>query len=57
MLSRLAFNWIWPLIWKGYKNPLEQKKLYDLNEGDHCYTVHEKFSYYWEKAVERAKKR
>lgn len=33
-LSRLLYTWFDPLAWKGYKTPLEQKDLWDMNPED-----------------------
>lgn len=48
-LSRILFIWFNPFIWKGYKKPLEQNDLWDLNPEDSSKEIMPTFSKYCER--------
>ena len=56
MVSVLTYFWFRPLIWTGYKNPLETKDLWDLDENDKSRSVVPKYDRNWEKALQNAAK-
>lgn len=53
-LSRLLYTWFDPLAWKGYKRPLEQKDLWDMNPEDSSKEIMPIFLKYWDQAVAKA---
>lgn len=50
-LSRLFYTWFDALAWKGYRNPLENKDLWDMNEEDTSKEIMPVFNKYWNKSV------
>ncbi|RDD40608.1 Multidrug resistance-associated protein 1 [Trichoplax sp. H2] len=46
-LSKISFWWLNGLIIKGYKHPLTDQDLWDLNEVDKCSNIGNRFRYYW----------
>lgn len=53
-LSRLFYTWFDPLAWKGFRRPLEQKDLWDMNPEDSSKEIMPKFIAYWDRAVAKA---
>lgn len=53
-LSRLVYAWFDPLAWKGYRKPLEQNDLYDMNPEDSSKEIMPKFLKCWDRAVAKA---
>lgn len=53
-LSRMLYAWFDALAWKGYRNPLEQKDLWDMNPEDSSKEIMPKFLKYWNKSVAKA---
>lgn len=53
-LSRLFYTWFDPLAWKGYRRPLEQKDLWDMNPEDSSKEIMPLFIRYWDRAVAKA---
>lgn len=53
-LSRLFFTWFDPLAWKGYRNPLENKDLWDMNAEDSSKEIMPIFLKYWYRSVAKA---
>lgn len=53
-LSRLFYTWFDRLAWKGYRRPLEQKDLWDMNPEDSSKEIMPLFMRYWERAVAKA---
>ena len=51
--SRLIYHWFDGLVWKGYKKPLEQPDLSDLNREDKSQNLVPKFNDDWEKSKNR----
>ncbi|XP_064490303.1 multidrug resistance-associated protein 1-like isoform X2 [Ornithodoros turicata] len=52
-LSKLLFSWIYPLIIKGYKKPLENTDLWALGRGDCTENVVPRFDKFWHREVAR----
>ncbi|XP_036328974.1 multidrug resistance-associated protein 1 isoform X2 [Rhagoletis pomonella] len=52
-LSRITYTWFDVMAWKGYRNPLEEKDLWDLRPQDSCKEVMPIFAYYWNKNVRK----
>ncbi|KAL5281109.1 ABCC2.2 family protein [Megaselia abdita] len=50
-LSRVTFHWFDSMIWKGYKNPLQEQDLWDLKPEDKSKEIMPTFAYYWNKTV------
>lgn len=48
-IFKLTFDWLTPLIWKGYKQILEMKDLYDVPKEYHAQVLSERFDRAWEK--------
>lgn len=44
-LSKITFFWLTPLIWHGYRNPLEFDDLGTLHESDTCRTQYDRFHF------------
>lgn len=44
-VSKLTFFWLTPLLWQGYKDPLEIDDLGTLHESDTCRTQYDRFQY------------
>ncbi len=42
------------MAWKGYRNPLEQKDLWDMNPEDTSKEVMPLFAKYWNQSVAKA---
>ncbi|XP_055295955.1 multidrug resistance-associated protein 1 isoform X2 [Sitodiplosis mosellana] len=53
-LSRLSYAWFDALAWKGYRKPLEQSDLWDMNPEDSSKEVMPVFLKYWNRAVAKA---
>lgn len=54
-LSRVTFQWLDSMIWKGYRNPLKEKDLWDLRPEDQSKEIMPTFAYYWNKTVNSKK--
>ncbi|XP_037958175.1 multidrug resistance-associated protein 1 isoform X4 [Teleopsis dalmanni] len=52
-LSRITYQWFDKMAWKGYRNPLVEKDLWDLRPQDSCKEVMPIFAYYWNKNVRK----
>ncbi|KAL1498078.1 hypothetical protein ABEB36_008934 [Hypothenemus hampei] len=55
-LSRILFAWFDRMAWKGYRNPLETKDLWDLNPADSSAEIVPIFEKNWERALKKAKR-
>jgi len=53
-LSRLLFGWFDSLAWKGYRQTLEVKDLWDLYPEDTCKEASQDFLKDWEEATRKA---
>ncbi|XP_064537334.1 multidrug resistance-associated protein 1 isoform X3 [Drosophila montana] len=56
-LSRITYSWFDRMALKGYRNPLEEKDLWDLRPQDSCKEVMPTFAHYWNKNVRKNYKR
>ncbi|XP_039950445.1 multidrug resistance-associated protein 1 isoform X2 [Bactrocera tryoni] len=52
-LSRVTYTWFDGMAWRGYRNPLEEKDLWDLRSQDSCNEIMPIFAYYWNKSVHK----
>ncbi|XP_028899889.2 multidrug resistance-associated protein 1 isoform X3 [Zeugodacus cucurbitae] len=52
-LSRVTYTWFDGMAWKGYRQPLEEKDLWDLRPQDSCREIMPIFAYYWNKSVHK----
>ncbi|XP_045104031.1 multidrug resistance-associated protein 1-like isoform X4 [Portunus trituberculatus] len=53
-LSKITFSWINSLIWKGYKQPLENDDLWDISYENASNTIVEKWNKSWKKNSAKA---
>ena len=53
-LSKMLYAWFDPMALKGYRNPLEQKDLWDMNPEDQSKEVMPLFSKHWERSLAKA---
>ncbi|KAK7081053.1 Canalicular multispecific organic anion transporter 1, partial [Halocaridina rubra] len=56
-LSRITFSWVDPLIWKGYRYPLESSDLWDLSCENASATVVSSWDKHWNKSKANAYKK
>ncbi|XP_022900245.2 multidrug resistance-associated protein 1 isoform X2 [Onthophagus taurus] len=54
-LSKIFYAWFDPLAWKGYRNPLETKDLWDMNPSDAAYEVVPQYEKHWKKILAKSK--
>uniref|UniRef100_A0AAR5P0Y0 ABC-type glutathione-S-conjugate transporter n=2 Tax=Dendroctonus ponderosae TaxID=77166 RepID=A0AAR5P0Y0_DENPD len=54
-LSRMLFSWFDTLTWKGFKNPLEMKDLWDLNPADSAAEIVPIFEKHWQNTLSKSK--
>ncbi|XP_015036515.1 multidrug resistance-associated protein 1 isoform X6 [Drosophila pseudoobscura] len=52
-LSRITYQWFDKMALKGYRNPLEEKHLWDLRPQDSCSEVMPIFAYHWNQNVRK----
>nr|XP_036672391.1 multidrug resistance-associated protein 1 isoform X20 [Drosophila suzukii] len=52
-LSRITYQWFDRMALKGYRNPLEEKDLWDLRPQDSCSEVMPIFAHHWNKNVRK----
>ncbi|XP_032595398.1 multidrug resistance-associated protein 1 isoform X14 [Drosophila grimshawi] len=52
-LSRITYRWFDGMALKGYRNPLEEKDLWDLRPQDSCKEVMPTFAHYWNQNVRK----
>ncbi|XP_055837482.1 multidrug resistance-associated protein 1-like [Episyrphus balteatus] len=50
-LSRITYSWFDKLAWKGYRNPLEEKDLWELRPQDSSKEIMPPFAQYWNQNV------
>lgn len=43
LFAVITFSWVWPIMWKGYWQPLEMRDVWDLREDDHAFFILRKF--------------
>ncbi|XP_042886660.1 multidrug resistance-associated protein 1-like isoform X6 [Penaeus japonicus] len=56
-LSRITFSWLDKLIWKGYRQPLEQSQLWDLTYENASSRIVRKWDKNWRKTTAKAYKK
>jgi len=56
-LNQIFFFWFDPLTWKGWKRPLEEKDIYDINPEDSCAELVPPFDKYFKESVEKGKRK
>ncbi|XP_051773178.1 LOW QUALITY PROTEIN: canalicular multispecific organic anion transporter 1 [Ctenopharyngodon idella] len=54
-LSRITFNWFNSMVFKGYKRPLVQEDMWDLNEKDSTNLICEQFENIMTKELKKAR--
>ncbi|KMY89968.1 multidrug resistance-associated protein 1 isoform X12 [Drosophila simulans] len=52
-LSRITYQWFDKMALKGYRNPLEEKDLWDLRPQDSCSEVMPIFAHHWNQNVRK----
>ncbi|XP_045104248.1 multidrug resistance-associated protein 1-like isoform X3 [Portunus trituberculatus] len=56
-LSRITFAWLDPLIWKGYRNPLVQEDMWNLQYENATNTIVGRWDKNWKRTVRKAEKK
>ncbi|KAL3972079.1 growth differentiation factor 15 [Sarotherodon galilaeus] len=56
-LSRITFNWVNSMVLKGYKQPLVQEDMWDLNESDSTAFINERFQHFMKPELDAARVR
>ncbi|XP_044229320.1 canalicular multispecific organic anion transporter 1 [Thunnus albacares] len=56
-LSRITFNWFNSMVVKGYKRPLVQEDMWELNEADSTGYISQRFQYFMESNLGAARTR
>ena len=46
VLSRLCFTWMFPILWKGYKAPLEKEDIFSCHKDRDSHDLVEKLEKY-----------
>ncbi|KAL3972078.1 ATP-binding cassette, subfamily C (CFTR/MRP), member 2 [Sarotherodon galilaeus] len=54
-LSRIMFNWVNSMVLKGYKQPLVQEDMWDLNESDSTAFINERFQHFMKPELDAAR--
>nr|CAD7198501.1 unnamed protein product [Timema douglasi] len=52
-LSKLFYMWLEPLVWKGFRTPLESKDLWNISPQNCSKVVVPNFDRHWEKALHK----
>lgn len=52
-LSRIFFSWFDPLVWKGFKKPLEANDLWNVRHEDSAREVARLFHKHWEQSLHK----
>ncbi|XP_049455616.1 canalicular multispecific organic anion transporter 1 [Epinephelus fuscoguttatus] len=55
--SRITFNWFNSMVVNGYKRPLVQEDMWELNEADSCVYINQRFRYIMESELGAARVR
>ncbi|XP_051945452.1 canalicular multispecific organic anion transporter 1 isoform X2 [Xyrauchen texanus] len=53
-LSRITFNWFNSMVFKGYKRPLVQEDMWDLNEKDSTHSICQQFEEVMSKELKKS---
>ncbi|XP_063347264.1 ATP-binding cassette sub-family C member 2-like [Pelmatolapia mariae] len=56
-LSRITFNWLNSMVLKGYRQPLVQEDMWDLNESDSTAFINERFQHFMKPELDAARVR
>ncbi|XP_039995158.1 canalicular multispecific organic anion transporter 1 [Xiphias gladius] len=56
-LSRITFNWFNSMVVKGYKRPLVQEDMWELNEADSAAYINQRFQYFMQSELGAARVR
>uniref|UniRef100_A0A3P9ASD7 Canalicular multispecific organic anion transporter 1 n=1 Tax=Maylandia zebra TaxID=106582 RepID=A0A3P9ASD7_9CICH len=56
-LSRITLNWLNSMVLKGYKQPLVQEDMWDLNESDSTAFINERFQHFMKPELDAARVR
>ncbi|XP_063348284.1 ATP-binding cassette sub-family C member 2-like [Pelmatolapia mariae] len=56
-LSRITLNWLNSMVLKGYKQPLVQEDMWDLNESDNTAFINERFQHFMKPELDAARVR
>ncbi|CAG7825609.1 unnamed protein product, partial [Allacma fusca] len=56
-LSKILLHWIWPIVYLGYKRPLEASDLWNLNPDEQAHETVELFNKYWKPEFEKCQQR
>ncbi|XP_031594894.2 canalicular multispecific organic anion transporter 1 [Oreochromis aureus] len=56
-LSRITFNWLNSMVLKGFKQPLVQEDMWDLNESDSTAFINERFQHFMKPELDAARVR
>ena len=56
-LSVITNSWFEPLIWRGYRKPLEATDLWDLNRRDKSSYIVPRYDRHWENSLKNAAKK
>lgn len=54
-VNKIFFFWFDPLIWKGWRRPLVEKDIYDINPEDTCAELVPPFDKLFKESIEKAK--
>lgn len=54
-LSRITFNWFNSMVWKGFKRPLVQEDMWDLNKNDSTHFICQTFEDVMAKELKKAR--
>lgn len=55
--NQIFFFWFDPLTWKGWRRPLTEKDIYDINPQDTCYELVPPFEKYFKESVDKGKRK
>lgn len=50
-LSKVTFHWFTPIVWNGFKKPLQEKDLWNLRPEDYSKEIMLTFEYHWNQTV------
>ncbi|CAG9797144.1 unnamed protein product [Chironomus riparius] len=56
-IIKIFYAWFEPIAWKGYRRPLTEKDIYDINPENASAELVPKFDYNFEKSVTKSKKK
>lgn len=56
-VNQIFFFWFDPLAWKGWRRPLVEKDIYDINPQDKCAELAPPFDRYFKESIEKGKRK